>query len=143
MFNQEPAFAESLGNGLERLRSQGLLYFYRKLSPLRFLSDLLRFAPTNCPWISEDTVNRALKMRRFENLFTPSLTFTCIDNIKSECFGIIFILAQFTYKIYVIYSYIMSHLINLNNIIISIHKILTQKTKSMQDTTFIKRLLFN
>ena len=29
---QEPAFAESLGNGLERLVSQGLSYFYRKLA---------------------------------------------------------------------------------------------------------------
>ena len=54
LLNQEPAFAKSLGNGLERLISQGLFYFYRKLSPLRFLPGLLRFAPTNCPWVSED-----------------------------------------------------------------------------------------
>ena len=40
------AIAESLGNGLERVVSQGLLNFYRKLSPLRFLPGLLRFAPT-------------------------------------------------------------------------------------------------
>ena len=46
LLNQEPAFAESLGNGLERLVSQGLLYFYRKLSSLRFLPGLLRFAST-------------------------------------------------------------------------------------------------
>ena len=55
LLNQEPAFAESLGNGLERLVSQGLFYFYIILfSPLRFLPGLLRFAPTNCPWVSED-----------------------------------------------------------------------------------------
>ena len=54
LLNQEPAFAESLGNGLERLVSHGLFYFYRKLSQLRFLPGLLRFAPTNCPWVSED-----------------------------------------------------------------------------------------
>ena len=64
MFNQEPAFAESLGNGLERLVSQGVLYFYRKLSPLRFLPGLLRFAPTNCPWVSEDEVN-TIRYRSF------------------------------------------------------------------------------
>ena len=52
MLNQEPAFPEPLGNGRERLVSKGLLYFYRKLSPLRFLPDLLRFAPT-IPWVSE------------------------------------------------------------------------------------------
>ena len=54
LLNLEPAFAEPLGNGLERLAFEGLFYFYRKLSPLRFLPGLLRFAPTNFPWISED-----------------------------------------------------------------------------------------
>ena len=43
LLNQEPAFAEPLGNGLERLVSLGLLYSYRKLSPLRFLPSLLLF----------------------------------------------------------------------------------------------------
>ena len=56
LLNQEPAFAEPLGNGLERLVSQGLLYFYRKLSPLRFLPGLLHLALTYCPWVSEDVV---------------------------------------------------------------------------------------
>ena len=36
LLNQEPAFAEPLGNGLERLVSQGLLYFDRKLSRYDF-----------------------------------------------------------------------------------------------------------
>ena len=58
MLNQKPTFAESLGNGLEavveRLVSQGLFYFYRKLSQLRFFPGFFRFAPTNCPWVSED-----------------------------------------------------------------------------------------
>ena len=47
MLNQEPAFAEPLGNGLERLVSQGFLFFYRKLSPLQFLPGSLRFASSN------------------------------------------------------------------------------------------------
>ena len=47
LLNQEPAFAEPLGNGLERLVSQGLLFFYRKLSPLQFLPGTLRFASSN------------------------------------------------------------------------------------------------
>ena len=55
LLNKEPAFAEPLGNGLERLVSQELFYFYIIL--LRFLAGLLRFAPTNCPWVSEDGVN--------------------------------------------------------------------------------------
>ena len=60
MLNQEPAYAESFGNGLdmlERLVFQGLLYFYRKLSALRFLPGLFRFALTNCPWVSVDAGN--------------------------------------------------------------------------------------
>ena len=68
LLNQGPAFEEPLGNGLERLVSQGLLYFYRKLSPLRFLPGLLRFAPTYCLWVSEDgniTVNDNLPRARF------------------------------------------------------------------------------
>ena len=43
---------------MERFVSQGLLPLDRKLSPLRFLSGLLRFAPTNCPWVSEDVPSR-------------------------------------------------------------------------------------
>ena len=69
--NQEPAFAESLGNGLERLVSQGLFYLYRKLSQLRFLPGLLRFAPTNCPWVSEDECpGTARTARKLDRLFT-------------------------------------------------------------------------
>ena len=44
--NQDPAFAQRVGNGLERLVSQGLFYFYRKLlrydfCPVYFISPRL------------------------------------------------------------------------------------------------------
>ena len=45
------------------------VHIYRnQLSPLRFLPGLLRFAPTNCPWVSKDGFLSAICDRSFSIL---------------------------------------------------------------------------
>ena len=52
MLNQEPAFAEPLGNSLERLFSQGTYQFYKHFAATIFARFILF-----CPWVSEDGIN--------------------------------------------------------------------------------------
>lgn len=52
--NHEPAFAETFGNDLKRLSSQGPFPLTCKPSTLQYLPGLPRPAPTNCPSVSKD-----------------------------------------------------------------------------------------
>ena len=64
---------------------RGSYMFCRKLSPLRFLSGLHRFAPTNCPWVSEvvGEYNKAFFFYDMLIHFFPQKE-TCFGNRKYE-----------------------------------------------------------
>ena len=66
---------------------RGSFTFTKKLSPLRFLPGLFRFAPTNCPWVSEDDkrVVLELELQTTEAISTMLLKRTKVtQSLKQE-----------------------------------------------------------
>ena len=69
LLHQEPAFTEAFGNGLERLVSQGLFYFYRKRLRYDFCAvyfvSLRLAAPGSLRMIFDQQKQRANSLKSF------------------------------------------------------------------------------